>query len=169
MKLLTVPVLLLSILLANDLPMVFATQQGTAAERAASLRSQISDIEGKQADLQTRLQQLEESLKPENIESSLAGTGSTHPEELREQRRRQLDIERTAVRSQLDQLAISHSRLETALTQSDADAYRQSALPSTGPSPPTALQQVPGNEAAKQPTSKKKKTRKFRKRHPARA
>src|SRR6267143_7280541 len=109
-------------LLAID---VFA--QESAQERAANLRSQLIETQAKQAELQTHLQQLEQDLEPENIESSLAGVGSTHPEELREQRRRQLEIERTGVRSQLDLLATSHSRLETAIVQADGEAYRQSA------------------------------------------
>jgi len=76
-----------------------------------------------------RLQQLNEALKPENIESSLAGIGSTHPEELRAQRRRQLETEKAGVSAQLDQLAISQRRLETAIGEADAAAYQQSARP----------------------------------------
>jgi len=88
-------------------------------------------VETKQAELQTRLQTLEENLKPENIENSLAGVGSTHPEDLRAQRRRQLEIERNGVQTQLNLLATSHSRLETAIAQADAEAYHQSATPIT--------------------------------------
>jgi hypothetical protein len=77
---------------------------------------------------------LEESLKPENIESSLAGVGSTKPEDLREQRRRQLEIERNGVQAQLNLLATSHTRLEQAIAQADAEAYRQSAAPVIAPS-----------------------------------
>ena len=107
--------------------------QARAQEKAASLRAQLAEVEARQAELQTRLQNLDEKLKPENIENSLAGVGSTHPEDLREQRRRQLDIERNGVRAQLDLLATSHSRLETAIAAADADAYRQSATPPNGP------------------------------------
>ena len=59
----------------------------------------------------------------------MSGIGSTRPEELREQRRRQLEIERNGVRAQLNLLATSHTRLETAIAQADAEAYRQSAAP----------------------------------------
>lgn len=111
--------------------------QTSAQEKAASLRSQLNEVEAKQAELQTRLQQLEENLKPENIENSLAGVGSTRPEELREQRRRQLEIERNGVKAQQDILARSHSRLETAIAQADAEGYRQSAAPVTTPVAPT--------------------------------
>ena len=107
--------------------------QTAAQEKAASLRAQLAEVETKQVQLQTRLQNLDEQLKPENIESALAGVGSTRPEDLREQRRRQLEIERNGVRAQLDLLATSHSRLETAIATADADAYRQSAAPPKGP------------------------------------
>jgi hypothetical protein len=107
----------------------FAQTQTSAQDKAASLRAQLTDIETKQAELQTRLQNLEEAMKPENIEQNLAGVGSTKPEDLREQRRRQLEIERNGVRAQLDLLNTSHSRLEAAVAQADADAYRQSAAP----------------------------------------
>ncbi len=100
-------------------------RQNSAQERAADLRAQVSEVEARQAELQTRLQQIDENLKPENIADSLAGVGSSHPEELREQRRRQLEIEKTGINAQLEQLAVSHSRLETAIVQADAEAYRQ--------------------------------------------
>lgn len=111
-----------------------AQTQNSAQEKAATLRAQLSEIEAKQADLQTRLQKLEENLKPENIEHSLAGVGSTHPEEEREQRRRQFEIERNGVQAQLSLLTTSHARLETAIAQADVEAYRQSAAPVTATS-----------------------------------
>src|SRR6476659_705539 len=108
--------------------------QTSGQEKAASLRAQLTEVETKQAELQTRLQNLEENLKPENIERALAGVGSTHPEDLREQRRRQLEIERNGVQKQLDLLNTNHSRLEAAIATADAEAYRQSAAPPKGPS-----------------------------------
>jgi hypothetical protein len=66
-------------------------------------------------------------MKPENIERSLAGVGSTRPEELREMRRRQLSIEREGVRAQLKILASSRERLESAIRTAEGQAYQQSA------------------------------------------
>lgn len=91
------------------------------------LRIQLADVQAKEAELQTRERQLDEDLRPENIERSLAGVGTTRPEELREQRRRQLESEKGRVRAQLDQLAQSRTRLEAAIANADADAYRRSA------------------------------------------
>jgi len=138
--------------------------QNSAQEKAASLRAQLSEVEARQAELQTRLQTLEESLKPENIESSLAGVGSTKPEDLREQRRRQLEIERNGVQAQLNLLATSHTRLETAIAQADAEAYRQSAAPVIAPSTSASRTAAVSTRAATTPkhprrVRKKRKTR----------
>ena len=111
--------------------------QTNAQERAANLRAQLADAEARQTELQSRLQQLEENLKPDNIERSLAGVGSVHPEELREARRRQLEIEKRGVQAQLDVLAASRSRLETAIASADAEIYRQSV--GRGPNISTAI------------------------------
>jgi TolA-binding protein len=114
-------------------------QSQNSADKAATLRAQLSEVETKQSGLKTRLEKLEEDLKPENIAENLAGIGSTKPEDLREQRRRQLEIERNGVRAQLDLLATSHARLEASIAQADADAYRQSAAPVTPVAATTAV------------------------------
>jgi hypothetical protein len=101
--------------------------QTTAQERANRLREQMVEVLAQQESLEVRLLQLEEALKPENIEKSLAGIGSTRPEELRELRRRQLDLERTSIQNQLKQLADSRTRLDAAIIEADAAAYHQSA------------------------------------------
>ena len=92
-----------------------------AEQRAENLRSQLRDVQDKEADLQARLEVLDEAVKPENIERAMAGYGTTRPEELREQRRKQLENERTRVRAQLDQLGTSRTRLEAAITTADAE------------------------------------------------
>src|SRR3989454_11582439 len=149
--------------------------QTTAQEKAANLRSQLSEVETKQAELQTRLQKLEENLKPENIENGLAGVGSTHPEDLRAQRRRQLEIERNGVQTQLNLLAVSHSRLETAIAQADAEAYRQSAVPVTATTPRVTAASIrgPSTDPANGATTRerplrlrKKKTKRSRRGNP---
>ena len=120
------PIRFLTTLMIAGLPATVMTQN-PAQERAANLRQQLAEVQTKQTELETRLQQLEEDLKPENIEKGLAGIGSTRPEELREQRRRQLEIEKKSVQTRLDQLATSRTRLETGIVQADAAAYQSSA------------------------------------------
>jgi hypothetical protein len=106
---------------------VTALAQPSGQEIAANLRVQLSDLEVRQAEMQARDEQLEEDLKPENIERSVAGIGSTRPELLREHRRRQLEIVRASVSLQLDELDRSRTRLEAAIAEADALAYWQSA------------------------------------------
>ena len=99
----------------------------SAAQTAEALRQQLHEIEAKETELKARLQQLDEDLRPENIERYFAGVGSTRPEELREQRRRQLTIQKDGVNAQLAILGTSHARLESAIANADARAYQQSA------------------------------------------
>ncbi len=139
--------------------------QSTAQERAATLRQQLAEAQAKQTELETRLQQLEENLKPENIEKGLAGVGSTRPEELREQRRRQLEIEKKGVQTRLDQLATSRTRLERGVVQADAAAYHSSAgVNAGGPDKETATKpsisaQPTAVRAATVPPSESRRTR----------
>lgn len=110
-----------------------AAQPPVAAQRVDELRNQLLETQAKEAELGARLRQLEENIKPENIERSLAGVGSTKPEELREQRRRQLSIERDGVRAQLKLLATGRERLESAIRSAEGVAYQQSAEQVTPP------------------------------------
>ena len=118
--------------------------QNAAQERAAQLRQQLAELQDQQEELQTRLQQVEEDLKPENIEKGLAGVGSTRPEDLREQRRRQLEIEKKSLQSRLDQFATSRTRLEAGIAQADADVYHRSAA---GPTVPEQAITQPSNNS----------------------
>ena len=121
-------------------------QSTSAAQRADDLLSQLLDAQAKEAELEARVRQLDEALKPENIERSLAGIGSTRPEELREQRRRQLTTERDGVRAQLKLVATSRERLETAIRSAEGIAYQQSAEPTTPPvSQALIAQNTPGS------------------------
>ena len=111
--------------------------QESAAETLEKLRAQLLEVQGKEDGLRTRLAQLEENLKPENIERSLAGVGSTRPEEVRESRRRQLTVERDGVLAQLKTIETSRQRLEAAIAKAEVSTYHQSARPS-----PTAESQL---------------------------
>ncbi|HXM50692.1 MAG TPA: hypothetical protein VN956_22810 [Pyrinomonadaceae bacterium] len=95
-----------------------------AESRSAALRAELRDVQAKEADMEAKVEQIDYDLKPENIERATAGYGTTHPEEAREQRRRQLESEKQRLRKQLDQLAISHTRLDEAIATSDAEIDR---------------------------------------------
>jgi hypothetical protein len=95
-----------------------------AETRVETLRVQLRDVQSKEAELQTRALQLEYELQPGVIERTLAVSGSTRPEDMREQRRRQLEADKTSIQTQLNQLATSRVRLETAITNAEAEADR---------------------------------------------
>jgi cell division protein FtsB len=104
-----------------------AQDRKSAAETAEDLRTQLQEVQAQEAELQARLKQLDEDLKPENIERYFAGVGSTRPEDLRALRRSQLEREKASVQYQLEQLVARRARLETSILNADAAAYHQSA------------------------------------------
>lgn len=130
MKIGLILILLTSLVLASA-STVPAQSTDSAAQTAQNLRAQLSEVIDKEAALQSRAQQLDEALKPENIERYFQLNGSTRPEELREQRRRQLTNEKAGVLDQLEQLAASRARLESAILTADALAYQQSVQGTT--------------------------------------
>ena len=95
-----------------------------AEARSSALQTELRDVQAKTAELEARAEDIDYALKPENIERSTAGYGTTRPEELREQRRKQLENEKERVRKQLDLLASSCTRLEQAIATSDAEVER---------------------------------------------
>lgn len=95
-----------------------------AEQRAASLRTELRAVQAKEADLEAKAEQIDYDLKPENIERATAGYGTAHPEELRDQRRHQLESERQRLSRQLDQLATGRTRLEEAIAIADTEIDR---------------------------------------------
>jgi hypothetical protein len=107
--------------------MAYSQTKQSAVETVEDLKLQLIELDAKQETAKLQVQQLEDALKPESIERSLAGIGSTRPEELRAQRRRQLLIEKKVADAQLEQLALKRTQLETALAAAEVQAYQQSA------------------------------------------
>jgi len=95
-----------------------------AEQRAESLRAQLSDVQAKETQVQGRADDIDYALQPASIERAVAMYGTTHPEEAREQRRKQLEGEKAKVRAQLDTLGQSRTRLETAIAAADLEVDR---------------------------------------------
>jgi len=110
----------------NDRTLIDMERLTRAEQRAESLRAQQLDTESKLADAQSKLEQIEYQLRPENIERA-AGYGTVHPEEAREARRRQLENEKSRLLAQTKILETSRARLETSVATADAevDTLRQ--------------------------------------------
>jgi|SRR5215510_1224808 len=95
-----------------------------AEQRSSQLRSEQRDVQAKIGELEVRLEDVTFALKPENVDRATAVYGTTRPEELRAQRRKQLETERDRVQRQLEQLRASDLRLTEAIATSDAEIER---------------------------------------------
>src|SRR5437762_6369137 len=89
--------------------MVDLERLSRSEQRSAQLRTELSGVQAKKSELAAHLEDIEYALKPENIERAAAGVGTTRPEEVREQRRKQLESDRTRTQQQLDQLNASEA------------------------------------------------------------
>jgi hypothetical protein len=122
-----------AIVIAFGLASTVTAQPRTGREGTVStLKQQLFELESKETWLRMRLEELDERLKPESIARELAGIGSTHPEELREHRRKLLTIERNGLQTQLDLLEEERARIEAAIAAGTA-ASLEYAPPSPSP------------------------------------
>ena len=100
-------------------------------ERAEVLRKQLIELIEKETTYRTRLTQMDEDIRPENIERALAGIGTTRTAEMRDTRRRSLDSERKGLESLLALTGQSRIRLEEDVRQADqlVSSFRQRLFP----------------------------------------
>ena len=100
-------------------------------ERAEVLRKQLLELIEKETTYRTRLTQMDEDIRPENIERALAGIGTTRTAEMRDTRRRSLDSERKGLESLLALTSQSRIRLEEDVRQADqlVSSFRQRLFP----------------------------------------
>jgi hypothetical protein len=89
-------------------------------QRSEGLQRELSDIAAKETSLQKRLDEIESQLRPDRIEQSLAGVGSTRPEENREAVRTQLSNEKRRIQIQLDQFHLNRPRLQFSISTAEA-------------------------------------------------
>jgi hypothetical protein len=92
-------------------------------QRAEALQAQLLGIAEKETPLQSRMDELTEALRPENIDN-LPVAGSLHPEAVREATRRTLTGEKRRIQAQLDLLHQSRTRIQNSLTEADATILR---------------------------------------------
>src|SRR5262249_23439856 len=101
-----------------------AQETKTAAERSIALRLQLLEVQTRIEPLLLRARELEDALKPESIDQSVALDGSTRPEELRDYLQRRFSIEQTSVLAQLKALDERRARLESEISIADLAAAR---------------------------------------------
>jgi hypothetical protein len=100
--------------IATNLDLLMHTE-----ERAEVLRKQLIELIEKETSFKSRIAQLDEDMRPENIERAFSGIGTTRTPELRDTRRRVLENERKGIESLLNVTTQSRVRLEEDVRQAD--------------------------------------------------
>ena len=90
-----------------------------AEQRAEAVQAQLRDTMEKEANLQARLDQLEEQSRPENLDRQIAVVGSFRPDAERDRLRAQYENEKRRVRELIDVNARQRQRLEVSLQTAD--------------------------------------------------
>jgi vacuolar-type H+-ATPase subunit I/STV1 len=93
-------------------------------QRAESLQARLRENSERQYFFQTRLDQLDNQLKPENIERMFVGVGMVRPEEARDTVRRRLSFEKQGLLAQLELLRQERNRFQAALASADMTIQR---------------------------------------------
>ena len=93
-------------------------------QRGESLQLHLIEIADKEAPLQARLDQVNQQLRPEALEQLMAGVGSVHPEDTREEVRKRLVNEKARIQAQLDLFRQDRVRTQASLATTDAAILR---------------------------------------------
>ena len=87
-------------------------------QRGEDLQIQLIGLAEQEARLQSQLEEVNEQLRPENIDN-LQVYGSLRPEQVRESTRRRLSNEQTRIQGQLELLNQSRVRLQSSISVTD--------------------------------------------------
>lgn len=90
-----------------------------AEARAQNLRQQLIDLVEKESDIKSKMERIENDLRPEMIERMVAYAGSLRPEELREMRRKTLENEKNNLQNLLFQIQTNKGDLELNVQKAD--------------------------------------------------
>ena len=93
-------------------------------QRGEALQLHLFEIGEKEGPLQARLDQINQQLRPEALERTMAGVGSVHPEDARDEVRKRLSGERARLQAQLDLLRQDRGRTQASLATTDASIQR---------------------------------------------
>jgi hypothetical protein len=127
------------LVLSGAASVAVAQQPASAAVEAQQLRNELSQLLDREAEIKMRLQQLDYELQPENIQRFFAGVGSTRPEELRENRRRNLQAEKDRLQQQLNEISQDRPKLDAAILNAESRAYQEAAMAQNRMSPVAGL------------------------------
>lgn len=91
-----------------------------AEQRAESLRKQLYELIEKENSVKTRIEQVDYNLRPEMIERSAAYAGSLRPEEIRDQNKKTLEVEKEKLEVLLAQIQTNRANLEENVRKADS-------------------------------------------------
>src|SRR5205085_11697658 len=94
-------IILLSALLCLSVLSLVAQDLTKLEQQTETLRAQLREVTEKEAALEARRQQLDEDLRPENVQNRAALTGILDADAARDQVRKQLESEKARVERQL--------------------------------------------------------------------
>jgi membrane protein involved in colicin uptake len=132
------------------------------------LRAQLRDVVDLEARLQDRASRLEEDLRPESIERSVAAVGTTDAAALRAARREQIEKQKADVNGQLSEAAARRAKLEAEIAAAEAEAVRLKAAalgpgtaaprpaPAAAPAPPASAPNVTRRAPARKRAPRKR-------------
>lgn len=143
--------ILSALLVLASISTAWAQDLSAVEQQVERLRAQLREAADKEAQLRERARQLEDDLRPENVERSVASVGTTDARALRERRRQQLERERAALDEQLASLAASRARLEGAISTAEAEAVRLRAAALGASNTPPAAPPAAATAAATAP------------------
>ena len=90
-----------------------------AEQRAETLRKQMFEMIEKESLISTKLDQINADIRPEMIERQVAFAGSLRPEELRDMRRKNLEIEKRNLQTLLTDIRTVRANLELNVQKAD--------------------------------------------------
>lgn len=145
-----------------------AQEVSTVELRIERLRAQLRDMVDREAQLQDRARLLEDDLRPESIERSVAAVGTTDAVALRAHRREQIEKQKADVDAQLSKVAAKRAALEVEIAATEAEAVRLKAAalgadnaapqpaPIAAPARPAATPAMRRNAPARKRTPRKR-------------
>jgi hypothetical protein len=91
-----------------------------AEQRAETLRKQMFEMVEKESQIQTKLDQINYDIRPEIIERQVSFAGSLRPEDLRENRRKTLEVDKKNLQTLLTDIQTVRSNLEVNVQKADS-------------------------------------------------
>lgn len=90
-----------------------------AEARADTLRKQLFEMIEKESAIRTKLDQIENNIRPETIDREISFAGTMRPEELRNMRKKNLEIERTNLTALLAEVQKTKTNIDQNVQKAD--------------------------------------------------